>query len=45
LEAGISETEKVVMLEAGHMLHLEEPEEFNRLVLRFLERLEAQEAR
>jgi 3-oxoadipate enol-lactonase len=45
LEVGISETEKVVMLEAGHMLHLEKPEEFNRLVLRFLERLEAQEAR
>ena len=39
LEVGISEAEKMVMPATGHMLNLEKPEEFNRLVLRFLERL------
>jgi pimeloyl-ACP methyl ester carboxylesterase len=28
-----------MMPDTGHMLNLEKPEEFNRLVLRFLERL------
>ena len=37
LESGISGTTKVVMAETAHMPNLESPEEFNRLVLGFLE--------
>jgi pimeloyl-ACP methyl ester carboxylesterase len=40
LEAGISRAWKVTLPDAAHLLNLEEPEEFNRMVLRFLERLE-----
>ncbi len=37
LESGISGARKVVMAETAHMPNLESPEEFNRLVLGFLE--------
>jgi pimeloyl-ACP methyl ester carboxylesterase len=39
LEAGIVGAKKVVMIRAGHMMNLEKPEEFNRVVLDFLSKL------
>jgi pimeloyl-ACP methyl ester carboxylesterase len=39
LESGIRGARKVVMTGAGHMLNLEKPEEFNRIVLEFLSKL------
>ena len=37
LESGISGARKVIMAETAHLPNLESPEEFNRLVLGFLE--------
>lgn len=45
LESGIPGAEKVVASGAAHMVNVEEPEKFNRLVLRFLERCEAKRKR
>jgi pimeloyl-ACP methyl ester carboxylesterase len=40
LEAGIAGSERVVLEGAGHLVFFERPEELNRLVLTFLERVE-----
>lgn len=39
LEAGIGGADKVVISGAGHMMNLEKPEEFNRVVLDFLSKI------
>ena len=36
IQAGIAGARRVVVRNAGHLVHMEQPEEFNRLVLEFL---------
>ena len=36
IQAGITGARRVVVRSAGHLVHMEQPEEFNRLALEFL---------
>jgi 3-oxoadipate enol-lactonase len=36
IQAGIAGSKRVVVRDAGHLVHMEQPDEFNRLVLEFL---------
>jgi pimeloyl-ACP methyl ester carboxylesterase len=36
IQAGIAGARRVVVRSAGHLVHMEQPEEFNRLALEFL---------
>jgi pimeloyl-ACP methyl ester carboxylesterase len=36
IQAGIAGSRRVVVRDAGHLVHMEQPAEFNRLVLEFL---------
>ncbi len=40
IQAGIEGSRRVVLTASGHLVHLEVPDEFNRLVLEFLEPIE-----
>ena len=37
IEAGISGSKRIVISDAGHLMYLEKPEEFSRLVIGFIE--------
>jgi len=38
IEAGIANSRRVVITDAGHLVYLEKPEEFSRVVITFIDR-------